>query len=142
MRVDMELQAGSMAFAGEVEGHRLVVDAAEVHGGQGLGPNPKQYLLTGLSTCTAMDIISILRKMKQEPESLVVSAEGELRDAHPKIFEHLDVTVTATGELNPKKLWKAVRLSRDNYCGVAAMLRPTVALDYHVVLNGEEVPEP
>ncbi|MCB9674443.1 MAG: OsmC family protein [Alphaproteobacteria bacterium] len=132
---------GGMAFDAEVAGHHFTIDAKAEHGGADAGPTPKPLILTSLAGCAAMDVISILRKMRAEPATLEISASGELTDDHPKVFRDFTVTVVATGDVPAKKLWKAVGLSRDRYCGVAAMLRAHAPITYVVVLNGEQVPE-
>lgn len=131
-----------MAFEAAIDDHRFVIDAAPEHGGNGAGPKPKPLVLTALAGCAAMDIISIMRKMRAEPEGLSVSAEAELTTEHPMVFENMRVLVEVTGDVPVKKLWKAVALSRDRYCGVAAMLRAHGDISYEVRLNGETVPEP
>lgn len=131
-----------MAFEAQVDGHTVVIDAKAEHGGRDAGPAPKTLVLTGLAGCAAMDIISILRKMRAAPDTLSVTAESELTDEHPKVFAEPVVTVRATGDVPTKKLWRAVALSRDRYCGVAAMLRAHAPIRYVVELNGEAIPEP
>jgi putative redox protein len=131
-----------MAFDTEVDGHTFTIDAAATHGGSGSGPMPKTLMLSALAGCAGMDIIAILRKMRNEPEILAVKASGDLTDTHPKVFEDLHVTVRVTGTTEPKKLWKAVALSRDRYCGVAEMIRAHAPIAYSVELNGEPLPEP
>jgi len=130
-----------MHFEASAGGHTFPIDAHKEHGGEDLGPPPKVLMLTALSGCASMDIISILRKMRAEPDSLKVSSKADLTKDHPKVFENLVVTVEVTGEVPVKKLWKAVALSRDRYCGVAAMLRASSPIRYQVFLNGEEIPE-
>lgn len=133
-------QAG-MAFTAHADGHEFTIDAKPEHGGEDRGPSPKVLLLTGLAGCAAMDVVAILRKMRQEPASLQVSADADLTDGHPRVFQNMRVTVTATGEVDPGKLWKAVAMSRDRYCGVAAMLGAHGPIAYTVSLNGEDLPE-
>ncbi|HHO51264.1 MAG TPA: OsmC family peroxiredoxin [Deltaproteobacteria bacterium] len=133
---------GGMAFDAQVDGHTLVIDAKTEHGGHDAGPSPKTLVLTGLAGCAAMDIISILRKMRAEPSSLSVTAAAQLSEDHPKVFVEPVVTVRATGDIPTKKLWRAVALSRDRYCGVAAMLRAHAPIRYVVELDGVEIPEP
>ena len=58
------------------------------------------------------------------------------------MFDDFFVTVAITGDVDPKKAWRSVALSRDRYCGVAAMLRSHAPVHHRVVLNGEDVPEP
>lgn len=131
-----------MAFDTEVGGHTFMIDAHAEVGGQDLGPPPKALMLSALAGCASMDIVSILRKMRAAPDTLEVTADAGMTDDHPKVFKDMSVVVRVTGEVPVKKLWKAVALSRDRYCGVAAMLRKHDDIAYSVFLNGEEVPEP
>ncbi|TNE89639.1 MAG: OsmC family peroxiredoxin [Deltaproteobacteria bacterium] len=132
-----------MAFDVAIGEHSFTIDAKPEHGGHGTGPNPKALLLASLGGCSAMDIVSILDKMRQPYTKLVVSVDAEITTPdHPKVFDDFTVHVEVEGEVVPKKLWKAVALSRDRYCGVAEMLRAHAPVTFKVVLNGEEVPEP
>jgi len=131
-----------MAFDVAIEDHHFTIDADPQFGGEGRGPAPKALLLSGLAGCAAMDVVAILRKMRQPLTGLNVSAEASLTDDHPKVFEHMTVVVQVEGDVVPDRVWRAVGLSRDKYCGVAAMLSAHGAIAYRVMLNGEEVPEP
>lgn len=130
-----------MAFDVAIEDHNFTIDAKVEHGGENRGPNPKALVLAGLAGCAAMDVAAVVRKMRQPLEGLEVSAEAEVTETHPKVFGPLKVVVKATGDVDPKRLWRAVALSRDQYCGVAAMLRSHETIGYEVWLNGELVPE-
>lgn len=132
-----------MAFDATVDGHTLTLDASAEHGGADAGPRPKPLLLVALGGCAAMDIVAILRKMRQPLATLDIDVDGDLDAAqHPHTIKDLRVCVRATGPVDPARLWRAVALSRDQYCGVAAMLRAHTSIDYRVWLNGEELPEP
>ena len=130
-----------MAYDVALEGHTFAIDAEPEFGGHDLGPRPKGLVLSALAGCAAMDVVSILRKMRQPFTHVSVKAEADQTDTHPKVLVDFVVTVTVEGEVDPKKLWRAVSLSRDSYCGVAAMLRAHAPVGYRVFLNGEEVPE-
>lgn len=131
-----------MAFDSVIEDHHFTIDAKTEHGGRNAGPPPKSLMLTALAGCAAMDIISILRKMRAEPASLSVRASAGLTETHPKTFVDMEVRVEATGGIPAAKLWRSVQLSRDQYCGVAAMLRAHGPIRYVVSLDGAEIPEP
>ena len=128
-----------MAFAAEVDGHTITIDAKAEHGGTDAGPSPKALVLTSLAGCTAMDVISILRKMRQPVTGLSVKAEGTQTDEHPRTLVDLQVTYTVTGEMDPGRLKRAVELSEERYCGVSAMLRAHTSITSHIVLNGTEL---
>lgn len=131
-----------MAFDVGIEGHHFPIDAKPEHGGNDRGPNPKALLLASLGGCAGMDVASMLTKMRQPYTALRVHTEAELTGVdHPKVFGPFSVTVEVEGEVSPKKLWRAVGLSRDRYCGVSAMLSAHAPVTYRVVLNGEDVPE-
>lgn len=132
-----------MAFDAHIEGSTFVIDASEEFGGRGLGPKPKGLLLTALAGCTALDVISMLGKMRVAVENLEVSAEGELADEHPKSFVKIRVTYRVEGDnVDASKLKRAIELSNDKYCGVSATLKPTVQIENEIFLNGTLVPIP
>jgi putative redox protein len=125
-----------MHFQGELEGFDIPIDADEQFGGRNLGPKPKGLVLTSLVGCTAMDVISILRKMRAEPEEFSVEAESELTDEHPKVFKNVVITYRLIGDkLTRDKVEKAVKLSQDQYCGVSAMLKKAVPVEYKIVIE-------
>lgn len=111
-----------MAFEAEVNGHKIMLDAAEAVGGEDRGPRPKPLMLTALAGCTGMDVISILKKMRVEVEDFDVTVEGDLTDEHPKQYYKMNVIYTFKGKDLPlEKLKKAVSLSEERYCGVSAL---------------------
>jgi len=126
----------AMRFEVEVDGHRFYIDADEKAGGTGGGPRPKPLLLSALAGCTAMDVIAILRKMKHEPESFQVEAEGRVTDDHPKIFKSLHLRYIFKGpNLDQAKIQKAVNLSLEKYCGVSAMLKKAAAFSHEIIIE-------
>lgn len=125
-----------MHFTGELEGFEFPLDADPQFGGQNKGPKPKGLTLTSLAGCTAMDVISMLRKMKIVPEEFSVEAESELTDDHPRVFEKIRLTYRFKGaDLPRKKLEKAIALSQDRYCGVSAMLREAVPMEWEIIVE-------
>lgn len=118
-----------MSFEAEVNGHKLILDAAPEVGGEDRGPRPKPLMLAALGGCTSMDVISILKKMRIKPDDFNVVVVGELTDEHPKHFYKIHVTYEFTGKgLSMDKLRKAVELSEERYCGVSAVYRKTIEL--------------
>jgi len=121
---------GDMAFQTSLNGHKIVIDAAEEHGGKDLGPRPKSLMLVALGGCTGMDVVSILKKMRVEYNSLEVVVEGDLAEEHPKKFEHMKVYYNFTGNNLPlDKIQKAVDMSREKYCGVSANYKESMQID-------------
>ncbi len=123
----------NLAFETEMDGHPLTVDAAAEAGGDDLGPRPKKLMLAALAGCTGIDVISILKKMKIEPESFHVIVEGELAEDHPKKYEKIKVIYQFKGkDLSPDKLEKAIRLSEEKYCSVSAVYRQAIEMSHEV----------
>lgn len=116
-----------MAFELEVNGHKFIIDAGENVGGEDKGPRPKPLMLAALAGCTAMDVISILKKMRVEPDYFNVSVEGELTEEHPKQYNKMHVIYEFKGKNLPmNKLQKAVNLSEERYCGVSALYKKVI----------------
>lgn len=119
----------NMAFEAEVNGHKLMLDAAAEVGGENRGPRPKPLLLTALAGCTGMDVVSILKKMRVDLEGCNVIVEGDLTEEHPKHFYKMNVIYEFKGkDLPMEKLEKAVSLSEERYCGVSAMFRKAIEI--------------
>jgi putative redox protein len=120
---------GNMAFEAEVNGHKILLDADSEVGGENRGPRPKPFMLVALGGCTAMDVISILKKMRVEVEKFNVRVEGDLTEEHPKQFYKMHLIFEFTGKNLPiEKLEKAVKLSEDRYCGVSAVYKKIMGL--------------
>ena len=116
--------ADGMAFdATTGSGHTVRLDATPDHGGSDTGPSPMEALLLSLGGCTGMDVISMLRKMRQDITAYRVDVRGERRDEHPRIYTEIVVEHILSGpDLDPKQVARAVELSATKYCPVSAML--------------------
>lgn len=114
----------NVAFETDMDGHKVLIDANKESGGDDLGPRPKKLMLTALAGCTGIDVIMILKKMKVVPESFNVVVEGDLTDEHPKKYNKMKVIYQFKGDDLPMdKLEKAVKLSKEKYCGVSAVYK-------------------
>ena len=142
MKLDAKIDwEQGLAFRARLDGFDFVIDGTPEAGGRNLGPRPKGLTLVSLIGCTAMDVISILGKMKVKVEKFSVSAAALTADEHPKKILAVKVTYDFTGAgLNPEPLLKAIALSEEKYCGIRATLAPAVAISHEIVLNGEKVP--
>lgn len=94
-----------------------------------------ETLATALAACTAMDVISILLKMRQPLEGLSVEVSGERAEEHPKRFLSLEVAFDLRGDLDEAKVQRAIALSEERYCSVAATLRPAVPIASRYVIK-------
>jgi putative redox protein len=119
-----------MAFdAALPTGHTIVLDASQDHGGENLGPRPMHVMLVALAGCTGMDVISFLRKMRQNVTGYQVKVEGIRRDEDPKIYTSITITHVVSGDVEESKLKRAVDLSSETYCSAQAMLRAVAEID-------------
>lgn len=118
---------GDMAFEGQTgswDAGRIQFDAEEAVGGHNAGFRPLEMLLMGLAGCTAMDVISILRKKKQEVSAFEVEVEGIQVEEHPKYYGTINVVFRVTGRgVDERAVARAIELSETKYCGASAMLR-------------------
>lgn len=127
---------GDMSFEAEVNGHKIILDAESNVGGNDNGPRPKPLMQVSLAGCTAMDVVSILNKMRVEVKDLKVHVDGELTEEHPKTYTSMNVIYEFTGtDLPYDKLEKAVNLSQERYCGVSALLKKVINLTYEIKIN-------
>lgn len=119
------------------EGHSVSLDAYEKVGGDGSALRPKELMLASLAGCTAMDVISMLKKMKQLPEAFRVEVEATETDEHPKVFTAFHIRYIIKGDVAEEKLKKAINLSQDRYCGVTAMYRHFAELSHEYVYEND-----
>ena len=126
-----------MAFMAIVNGHEFMLDLGEDSGGQDQGPRPNPLLLAALGGCTGMDVISILKKMRIEPEYFNVKVLGEVTEEHPKHFTKIHIIYEFRGkDLALDKLQKAIDLSQERYCGISYTLKKAVELTSEIsILN-------
>ena len=129
-----------MAFdAISASGHTVRIDAAPEVGGNEEGPRPLELVLLGLGGCTGMDVISILRKMRQEVSGYEVNLHAERAEEHPKVFTRIVVEHVVTGRnLDEAAVKKAVELSEHKYCSASAMLSKAASVEHRYRLVSEE----
>jgi len=123
-----------MAFETEVSGHKILLDADESVGGDDKGPRPKPLMLASLAGCTGMDVISILKKMQLPYTYFNIDVEADLTEEHPKQYSAIKVIYEfkKSDNLDEKKVEKAVNLSQERYCGVSALLKKAIDVDYEI----------
>ena len=121
-----------MSFVGESgSGHSVVMDGAPDAGGRDLGVRPLEMLLLGLGGCTAFDVVSILRKSRQQLVDCEVEIEAERADDIPKVFTKIHLHFIVSGRnLDQGKVAKAIDLSADKYCSASRMLEKTAAITH------------
>lgn len=130
-----------MEFGIELEqGEKMVLTSVPKEKRPGPGPSPVESVPAALAACTGMDIVMILRKMRKTLESLRIDVDWVRRDEEPRILTRIDLEFHVDGpDLDERSVHRAVELSQEKYCSVAAMLRPTVEMGFRIVLNGKPV---
>jgi putative redox protein len=124
-----------MKFDAVVSGHHVVMDALPAVGGNDEGARPKELMLASLAGCTGMDVVSILKKMRVEPEYFNIRVEAEMTEEHPKHYTAMHIIYEFKGEgLELEKLQKAVKLSQDQYCGVSTAYRKAMEITYEIII--------
>jgi putative redox protein len=113
-----------MQFVGEGEtGHAIVMDSSEENGGHNTGARPMEVLLMGVLGCTAMDVISILKKKRQPIKGLKIFATGDRAAEHPKYYTKIQLEYVAYGDVELEALERSAQLSEDKYCSAIATVR-------------------
>ncbi|MFT5251963.1 MAG: putative redox protein [Flavobacteriales bacterium] len=121
-------------------GHIVSVDNRSEFGGNDLGASPMELVLMGVAGCSAIDMISILKKQRQEISSFKAEVEGErVQVGEAKPFKDIHVIFYLEGNIKEDKAAKAAQLSFEKYCSVSKTLEPTATIHYKVVLNGVEL---
>ena len=121
---------GTTQFEGHSEsGHTVLFDTDAAHTA---GPSPMEAVLAALCGCTAVDVVSILQKKRQEFTSLDVSAKAEQAGEAPRVFTHILLTYRVGGKVSRKAVEDAVALSKDKYCSVSKMLERGTRIDYAI----------
>jgi len=106
-------------------GHALVIDADRE---RNTAPGPMDLVLIGLCSCTATDIVSILRKKREPFTSVEVQAEAERAKTPPTVYETIKLVYRVSANVSRKAMEDAVRLSHEKYCSVSAMLEKTAKI--------------
>ena len=111
-------------------------NGAKIQLDSGVGFGPKALLLTGLAGCSGIDVVEILEKMRVPFADLQIEAEAEQTEEHPRVFKTIHLTYKIKAEEDQReKIRKAIDLSLEKYCGVAAMLKKNSGIQYELHLT-------
>jgi putative redox protein len=118
-------------------GNKILLDGSPNDGGHNRGMRPMQTLLAAMGGCSAIDVISILRKQREELKDIKITVTGEReKDAVPSLYTEVHAHFKLFGNLNKDKAEKAVSLSVEKYCSVAKTLEKNAKITYSVeVIN-------
>jgi putative redox protein len=108
-------------------GHALAMDSDR---SSNTGPGPMELLLMALGACTATDIVIIMEKKRQNLESLEVICSGERATDYPQVWSKLEILFRLRGKLKESAVERAIQLSEEKYCSVAAMLKKSADLTW------------
>ena len=126
---------GAMFVAEGGSGHTLTMDGAPDIGGRNLASRPMEVVLMGMGGCTAIDVVSMLRKQRQDIEGVEVSLSAERATEHPMVFTEVKLVYTVRGrKLNKALVERAVSLSDEKYCSATAMIKKSAKVSHEVVL--------
>lgn len=126
---------GALLVAEAGSGHTITMDGSPDVGGRNLAARPMEVLLIGMGGCTAIDLVSMLKKQRQDILGVEVSLSGERATDHPMVYSAVKLTYTVRGrKLNKALVERAVSLSDEKYCSATAMFKKTAKVTHEVVL--------
>ncbi len=126
---------GALFVAEGGSGHSFTMDGSPEVGGRNLASRPMEVVLMGMGGCTAIDVVSMLKKQRQDIEGVEVALEAERATGHPMVFSAVKLVYTVRGrKLNKALVERAVSLSDEKYCSATAMIRKSAAITHEVVL--------
>ena len=129
-RISLRRVSGSLFEAVGSGGNKAYIDGPESAGGKNAGIRPMEMVLMGLAGCSAVDILRILDKGRQEIVDLEVTVDGKRADTVPAVYTDIDILYEAGRETDLRKLERAASLSLEKYCSVARMLEPAVRITH------------
>lgn len=138
MKAQVNLRSDVCFEAVTGTGHTIVMDGPEESGGKNQGGRPMEMLLIGMGGCTAYDVVTILRKARQQLDDCVIEITSERADEPPKVFTKIHLHYKLTGkDLQTAKVERAINLSTEKYCSATIMLAKTadVTHSYEIISN-------
>ena len=127
----------NLKFVGDApSGHSILMDGPPDSGGEDVAVRPGELTLVALGGCTGIDVVSILKKMRQQIDSFEVIVNADSRDEHPKTWSKLHLKYILKGKnLDESKIKTAIELSQDKYCSVSAIMKKSAELtwEYQII---------
>jgi len=112
-------------------GHSVIMDGPEDFGGRNIGIRPMEMLLIGMGGCMSFDVVSILKKTRQDIQKCEVKISAQRAGSEPKVFTQIKVHFIITGtNIKENKIQKAIELSHDKYCSASIMLGKTAKITH------------
>lgn len=121
-----------MQFVGEADsGHAIVMDGTPEVGGKNTGLRPMELLLIGIGGCSGMDVVSILKKKKQNISGFEININGQKAETYPQKFTEIDIEFIIRGKnISEEAVKRAAQLSMEKYCSVKATLEGSAKINY------------
>ncbi|MDE2996549.1 MAG: OsmC family protein [Bacteroidota bacterium] len=141
VQVHLERQKADFHFvATNTDGHSIDIDDGTAYeDGKGHGVGPMQLLMMAIGGCSGVDIVSILRKRRQQIKSFRIEVNGDKPDGvSPSVYEHIELHFMLEGQVDPVKVKRAIDLSLGKYCSVSRILEKTATISYRYSVNGTE----
>lgn len=137
MQITLQRTNQAVRFEGSnAAGNTVTLEGSPDIGGEGQGIRPMELLLMSLASCSSMDVVTILRKMRQPVEDLRVVVDGErATDEVPAVFRKIHMTFHFRGVLRSEKVAEALQLSVNKYCSVARMLEKTAVITHDFTIE-------
>ena len=136
MNISVNWVDGMLMVGKSHSGHSITMDGPPEIGGENLGVRPMEMLLLGVAGCTMIDVVTTLKKMRQELTHCETKVNAERADDHPKVFTDIHIQFIIKGkDLDSKKVEKAITLSAEKYCSASIMLGKTASIthDFEIV---------
>ena len=136
MNISVNWVDGMLMVGKSHSGHSITMDGPPEIGGENLGVRPMEMLLLGVAGCTMIDVVTTLKKMRQDLTNCETKLSAERADDHPKVFTDIHIQFIVKGQdLDPKKVEKAITLSAEKYCSASIMLGKTASIthDFEIV---------
>ena len=131
MNISVNWVDGMLMVGKSHSGHSITMDGPPEIGGENLGVRPMEMLLLGVAGCTMIDVVTTLKKMRQELTHFETKVNAERADDHPKVFTDIHIQFIVKGkDLDPKKVEKAITLSAEKYCSASIMLGKTASISH------------
>ena len=136
MNISVNWVDGMLMVGKSHSGHSITMDGPPEIGGENLGVRPMEMLLLGVAGCTMIDVVTTLKKMRQDLTNCETNLSAERADEHPKVFTDIHIQFIVKGiDLDPTKVEKAIKLSAEKYCSASIMLGKTASIthDFEIV---------
>ena len=136
MNISVKWIDGMLMVGKSDSGHAVVMDGPPEIGGENLGVRPMEMLLLGMTGCTVIDVVSTLKKMREDVVDCQTQVSADRSEEYPKPFTNIHVHFLLRGkQLNPLKVDKAIKLSAEKYCSASIMIGKTAIIthDYEII---------